>query len=403
MAYNGSGVFNIDSSGQPVVSSTLIDAATFNAFTADIASGLTTVITKDGQTVVTADIPFANNKLTGVKAGTARTDAASLATIQDGTGVYVAAVAGTADVITLTPTPAITAYVAGQAFYWIASGANTTNVTVNTNGLGDKAVTKNGTTALIAGDLPAGALVGARYDGTQFQVIGMVSQNVITTEGDVIVGSSSGAEERLALGAEGQSLVSNGTTVVWANNFEIGDTVESLRTSKTGWHLLFGQTIGSASSGADSAIAGNESLFTILWTSLADAQSPMLDSGGSASSRGASAAADWSANKRMTLPDARGRTSRGKDNMGGVSADVNTNAQGDLLGGIEGAETHTLTEAELASHAHDLNIQLNVNSGGGISVAKSTGTGFSTNPAGGDAAHNNMSPYLTMNTFIKYI
>jgi hypothetical protein len=59
MSYNGSGTFQINSTGQPVVSGTIISSATFNALTADLATGLTTAITKDGQTTTTARIPFA--------------------------------------------------------------------------------------------------------------------------------------------------------------------------------------------------------------------------------------------------------------------------------------------------------------------------------------------------------
>ncbi len=171
MSYNGSGSFTINSTGQPVVDGTDITATVHNALTADLASGLSNAICKDGQTTVTANIPFGGNKLTGVGAATARTDAASLATIQDGTGVYVATVGGTADVITLTVSPAITSYAAGQVFYWIASGANTTSVTVNVSGLGAKALTKDGSTALVANDILSGALIGGRYDGTRFQLI----------------------------------------------------------------------------------------------------------------------------------------------------------------------------------------------------------------------------------------
>jgi hypothetical protein len=64
----------------------------------------------------------------------------------------VSTVGGTADVITLTPTPVITSYTVGQTFRFVASGANTTNVTVNVNGLGAKAVTTNGATPLTARD-----------------------------------------------------------------------------------------------------------------------------------------------------------------------------------------------------------------------------------------------------------
>ena len=59
MSYNGSGTFNINTTGQPVVAGTVITATAFNLLTADLATGLTTAITKDGQTTTTARIPFA--------------------------------------------------------------------------------------------------------------------------------------------------------------------------------------------------------------------------------------------------------------------------------------------------------------------------------------------------------
>ena len=59
MSYNGSGTFQINTTGQPVVTGTVISATTFNSLTADLATGLSTAITKDGQTTTTARIPFA--------------------------------------------------------------------------------------------------------------------------------------------------------------------------------------------------------------------------------------------------------------------------------------------------------------------------------------------------------
>lgn len=58
MSYNGSGTFLVNSSGQPVVSGTTITSTAFNALTADLATGLSTAITKDGQTTTTARVPF---------------------------------------------------------------------------------------------------------------------------------------------------------------------------------------------------------------------------------------------------------------------------------------------------------------------------------------------------------
>lgn len=58
MAFNGSGVFVISSTGNPVVTATTISSTWANALTADLGTGLTTCITKDGQTTTTAAIPF---------------------------------------------------------------------------------------------------------------------------------------------------------------------------------------------------------------------------------------------------------------------------------------------------------------------------------------------------------
>ena len=59
MSYNGSGTFQINTSGQPVIAGTVISSTAFNALTADLATGLSTAITKDGQTTTTVRIPFA--------------------------------------------------------------------------------------------------------------------------------------------------------------------------------------------------------------------------------------------------------------------------------------------------------------------------------------------------------
>ena len=77
MSYNGSGTFNINTSGQPVVTGTVISSTAFNALTADLGTGLSTAITKNGQTTVTANIPFNGYKLTGIAVATASGDALS--------------------------------------------------------------------------------------------------------------------------------------------------------------------------------------------------------------------------------------------------------------------------------------------------------------------------------------
>jgi Pectate lyase superfamily protein len=74
MSYNGSGTFNINTSGQPVVTGTTISTTAFNALTADLATGLTNAITRDGQSPATANIPMGGNKITGLAAGTTSGD-----------------------------------------------------------------------------------------------------------------------------------------------------------------------------------------------------------------------------------------------------------------------------------------------------------------------------------------
>lgn len=89
---------------------------------------------------------------------------------QNSSTQLISSVTGT-DTITGNVTPALTAYASGQTFRFVAAGANTGAVTININGLGAKSVTKNGTTALDAGDIASGALVQVSYDGTRFQLV----------------------------------------------------------------------------------------------------------------------------------------------------------------------------------------------------------------------------------------
>lgn len=193
MSDNGSGSYVVNSSGQPVVSATPITAAVFNAYTADAATAMSNRICKDGQTTVTANIPMGGYKLTGVGAATARTDAATLASIQDGTGVYVATVGGTANAITLTPSPAIGAYVAGQKFSFIVAATNTGTTTVAISGLAAKNL-NNGTLSLGGGELRIGDVVTLLYDGSEFQVLnyrkgvtGWTAAITASTPGDMSV------------------------------------------------------------------------------------------------------------------------------------------------------------------------------------------------------------------------
>lgn len=168
MPYTGSGAFAVYTPGNPVVTGTPISSTAFNATTNDFATGLSNAITRDGQGPATANIAFGGFKITGLAAGTAATDAMNVGQAQAGASSYLTGVAGTN---TITASLAsLTAYTTGMVVRFIAAGANTGAVTLNINSIGAAAVTKNGTTPLVTGDILSGLFYQLTYDGTQFQI-----------------------------------------------------------------------------------------------------------------------------------------------------------------------------------------------------------------------------------------
>lgn len=218
MSFNGSGLFQINSSGQPVVADTLIQASVFNAFTADIATGLSTCITKDGQTTVTANIPFAGYRLTGIGNSAAVDDAARTSQVQNSYFTYLTSVAG-ADTITGSATPTPAAYVVGQEFSFIPAANNTGAATLNVSSLGAGAIQLNGA-ALAADtlvqDKPVKVIVTAVTP--VFEIIGntgiVAYIDPLTTRGDMVVRGAS-STGRLAVGSANTVLKSDGTDPSW--------------------------------------------------------------------------------------------------------------------------------------------------------------------------------------------
>jgi len=74
MPYNGSGVFSILNSFVP---NTTILSASVNANYSDIATGLSDVLTRDGQAGMTANLAMGTNKITGLGTPSASTDGAT--------------------------------------------------------------------------------------------------------------------------------------------------------------------------------------------------------------------------------------------------------------------------------------------------------------------------------------
>lgn len=182
----------------------------------------------------------------------------------------------------------------------------------------------------------------------------------------------------------------------------------ALSTAPDGWLFMDGRTIGSATSGATSrANADCYDLYIGLWTSMSNTEAPVT--GG----RGASAIADWNANKPIAIPDHRGRVPAGKDNMGGTAANRLTSAasgiNGAVLGAAGGADSHVLSAAQMPSHSHTPTFTdgngFGLNAGGTNRrlpfTSDASGVDIGTTVAGSSLAHPNAQPTFVANMIIK--
>jgi hypothetical protein len=137
MSYNGSGTFNINTTGQPVVAGTVITATAFNLLTADLATGLTTAITKDGQTATTARIPFAQGINSTLVTDSTNTTSGSIITA-GGVGIakalYVGTTANVTGVATFSAQPIFSSLTASSA---VATDASKGLVSVTNTGTGN--------------------------------------------------------------------------------------------------------------------------------------------------------------------------------------------------------------------------------------------------------------------------
>jgi microcystin-dependent protein len=153
----------------------------------------------------------------------------------------------------------------------------------------------------------------------------------------------------------------------------------------TGFVRCNGRTLGSATSGAtERANADTSALFVFLW-----GQDPNLTVSGG---RGVSAAADFAANKIITLPDCRNRIRAGLGDMGNSDAGRLTisyfGCTGITLGCVGGSESTTLALTQLPTGITSVNASQN------ISVAAPSGRTVPSADAG--ITINNINAALTV-------
>jgi len=151
----------------------------------DFAAGINQCLNKDGSNAATGNLNAGTYRITNIGAGTARTDAAQVGQVQDGAIIWCGTSGGSANAQTLTPSPAITAYVAGQVFRFIAGFTSTGAVTLQVSGLASPVtcLMKNSKIALgTLAPVMAGLTYEALYDGTNFLISNLMDLGQYTND-----------------------------------------------------------------------------------------------------------------------------------------------------------------------------------------------------------------------------
>jgi microcystin-dependent protein len=193
----------------------------------------------------------------------------------------------------------------------------------------------------------------------------------------------------------------------------------------SGWLFLSGRTIGSVASGATGrANADTANLYALLWGSFSNTELPIQDSTGTPTTRGSTAANDYAANKWLPLPDLRGRSIFGLDNVSGSGVigritTAGSSINGETIGASGGTQNVTLSTGNLPAHTHsttvtypaqvDPLIRTDINNTGSTSVyapntpptaTPASGT-FTSTSVGSGTAVNNMPPAIILPWIVK--
>jgi hypothetical protein len=286
MSYNGSGTFQINTSGQPVVAGTVISATAFNALTADLATGLSTAITKDGQTTTTARIPFA----AGISS-TLTTDSSSVSTgsiiaaggvgiakaLYVGTNANVAGTLAVTGVATFSAAPIYSSLTASSA---VATDASKGLVSVTNTGTGNNVLATSPTLVT--------PILGAASATSVTVAAGAVGTPSITTTGDTNTGIFFPAADTIAFsegGVEAMRIADTGNVGIGTSSpgrlLSLSAASPILRMTETGANSDLDFIVSTNSGGLNISVdANNEGASSFCAVSVDGSERMRIDSSG---------------------------------------------------------------------------------------------------------------------------
>jgi hypothetical protein len=230
------------------------------------------------------------------------------------------------------------------------------------------------------------------FIGWEITIVLAVGGANLIIDGDGSETINGAANKTITTAFDAVTLVSDGSNFFIKTLKETSDpfsTADVKLTYKTtaddGYVMADDGSIGNGSSGASNrANSDTEDLFTFFWNNTTDSECPV------SSGRGASAAADFAANKTLTIPQTVGRALAIAGSGSGLTART--------LADTVGEETHVQTEAELAAHVHSNGSNTN---GGIFSAVAGSYAAQNTGSTGSSTAFNVMQPTTFLNIMVK--
>jgi len=200
---------NVDNSKKIAFEANAITTATERTITmpdADVnLADVNQAVLQDGTRALTADLSAGTNKITNLATPTVGTDASTKQYVDD----EIAAITVAANEVTYSnATSGLTATDVQAAIDEVDSTLDAHLAATPGKHAATQITYDNSTSGLVA------STVQAAFDEIDSTVDGK-QEDVITTEGDIVIGDNGGAASRLAIGANGSVLTSDGTTAAW--------------------------------------------------------------------------------------------------------------------------------------------------------------------------------------------